>query len=81
MTYIQLAQPASALGAFARAEQVARTPYDTYLAHLLAGATLERLGRRADAMTAFRDALRAVSASTVGGVCAGALSVRDRRAR
>jgi len=60
MTYIQLAQPASALGAFARAEQVARTPYDTYLAHLLAGATLERLGRRADAMTAFRDALRAV---------------------
>jgi tetratricopeptide (TPR) repeat protein len=59
-TYVRLAQPSLALTAFRRAEELARTPYEKYLTRVLAGALLERVGQRAEALAAFRGALEVV---------------------
>jgi tetratricopeptide (TPR) repeat protein len=59
-TYLRLARPDLALPALARAESLATTPYESYLARLFAGAALAHSGRRADAIAAFHRALRAV---------------------
>jgi tetratricopeptide (TPR) repeat protein len=59
-TYVRLARPDLALPAFARAEWLATTPYEQYLARLLAGAVFVRLGRQAEAIGAFQGALQAV---------------------
>jgi tetratricopeptide (TPR) repeat protein len=58
--YVRLAQPAPAAEAFARAEALAKTPYEMYLSRLFAGAIFERSGRHTDAIAAFRGALQAV---------------------
>jgi len=59
-TYLRLARPDLALPALTRAESLATTPYESYLARLFGGAALARSGRRADAIAAFRRALHAV---------------------
>jgi tetratricopeptide (TPR) repeat protein len=56
-TLVRLAQPGPALAAFKRADEIAKTPYDRYLALTLAGAVLERVGHHDDAMVAFLGAL------------------------
>jgi tetratricopeptide (TPR) repeat protein len=58
--YARLARPEQALDVFARVVQRGGTRYEVYLAQLFRGAVLERLGRHADALDAFRGALRAV---------------------
>jgi hypothetical protein len=58
--YVRLARPDLALPEFLRAEALATTPYEQYLARLFAGAAFARTGRRAEALTAFRGALHAV---------------------
>jgi tetratricopeptide (TPR) repeat protein len=59
-TYVRLAQPGQALNAFTRAAKTAKTPYETYLALTLAGALLERVGKREDAIVTLLAALQAV---------------------
>jgi tetratricopeptide (TPR) repeat protein len=58
--YARLARPEQALDAFSRVLQRGGTPYEIYLTHIFRGAVLERLGRRVDALDAFRGALLAV---------------------
>lgn len=78
--YARLAQPALAIGAFARAEMLATTPYELYLARLLAGAAMDRLGRHDEAIVAFRGALQAVPrAQSASFALAQLLLMRDVR--
>ena len=58
--YVRLARPDLALPALGRAESLATTPYERYLARLFAGAVFARTGRRTEAITALRGALEAV---------------------
>jgi tetratricopeptide (TPR) repeat protein len=58
--YVRLARPDLALPEFMRAETLATTPHEQYLARLFAGAAFARAGRQTEAMTAFEGALHAV---------------------
>ena len=58
--YPRLARPDLALPAFARAESLAATAYERYLARLFAGSVFVRSERRPEAITAFQGALDAV---------------------
>ena len=49
--YVRLAQPTLAAEAFVRAEALAKTPYETYLSRLFAGAIFERSGRHTEAIS------------------------------
>jgi tetratricopeptide (TPR) repeat protein len=58
--YVRLARPREALLSLVQAEQSATTPYVRYLSRLLSGAVAERVGRRAEAIRAFRGALEVI---------------------
>ena len=59
-SYARLGRPDLALPALARAESLASTSYERYLARLFAGATFARSGRPQEAITALQGALHAV---------------------
>jgi hypothetical protein len=78
--YVRLAQPVAAIGAFARAEMLATTPYELYLARLFAGAAMARIGRHDEAIVAFRGALQAVPrAQSASFALAQLLLTKDAR--
>jgi tetratricopeptide (TPR) repeat protein len=58
--YARLARPDLALPELIRAEALATTPYERHLTRLFAGAVLERMGRKAEAIGALRGALHAL---------------------